>query len=78
MLSILKGGVIVNDNIQCRTTFEKRVYSVDEIVEILNVSRNSAYDLIKEGLFNTVRIGSAIRISKKSFDEWLDNKNSQK
>ena len=68
----------MNDNIQCRTTFEKRVYSVDEIVEILNVSRNSAYDLIKEGLFNTVRIGSAIRISKKSFDEWLDNKNSQK
>ena len=26
-----------------------------------------------EGHFKTVRIGSAIRISKKSFDEWLDN-----
>ena len=55
---------------------EKRVYSVDEIVEILNISKGSAYDLIKEGLFNTVRIGSAIRVSKKSFDEWLDNQKS--
>jgi excisionase family DNA binding protein len=69
----------MNDNIQCptisekRSYIEKRVYSVDEIAEILDISKNSAYDLIKEGLFNIVRIGSAIRISKKSFDEWLDN-----
>lgn len=64
----------MSDNMQCRKLSEKRVYSVDEIADILNISKGSAYDLIKEGLFNTVRIGSAIRISKKSFDEWLDNK----
>ena len=63
----------MGDNIQCRTTSEKRVYSVDEIAEILNISRGSSYELIKQGLFNTVRIGSAIRVSKKSFDEWLDS-----
>lgn len=68
----------MSDNMQCRTLSEKRVYSVDEIADILNISKGSAYDLIKEGLFNTVRIGSAIRVSKKSFDEWLDNKKSQK
>lgn len=27
---------------------------------------------VKEGHFKTVRIGTAIRISKKSFDEWLE------
>ena len=32
----------------------------------------SAYRLIKEGHFKTVRIGNAIRVSRKSFDEWLD------
>ena len=54
------------------STPAKRVYSVDEIAKILDISKGLAYELIKKGLFNTVRIGSAIRISKASFDEWLD------
>jgi len=33
----------------------------------------SAYTLVKLGHFKTVCIGTAIRISKKSFDEWLDS-----
>ena len=63
----------MNDKMQRGAAFEKRVYSVDEIADILNISKGSAYELIREGLFNTVRIGSAIRVSKKSFDEWLDS-----
>jgi len=51
---------------------EKRTYKVEEIAEILSIGRSSAYDLIHQGLFKTVKIGTAIRISKKSFDEWLD------
>ena len=56
---------------------EKRVYSVDEIAEILDISKGSAYELIREGLFRTVRIGSAIRVSRQSFDDWLDNHNQE-
>ena len=52
---------------------ENRTYRVEEIAKMLNIGRTSAYRLVKEGHFKTVRIGSAIRISKKSFDEWLDN-----
>ena len=55
---------------------EKRTYTVAEIQEILNIGRNAAYDLVKQNLFNIVKIGNSIRISKKSFDEWLDNCNS--
>ena len=51
---------------------EKRVYSVAEIQDILGIGRNSAYEVIKNGKFRVVRIGNQIRISKKSFDEWLD------
>ena len=50
----------------------KRTYTVDEIAQMLNIGRTTAYTLVKEGHFKTVRIGSAIRISKQSFDEWLD------
>ena len=52
---------------------ECRTYTVNEIARILGVSRTQAYRLVQEGLFKSVRIGNAIRISKRSFDEWLDS-----
>ena len=52
--------------------FDKRTYTVDEIQDILEISRSSASNLVKKNLFRSVRIGGHIRISKKSFDEWLD------
>ena len=51
---------------------EKRTYTVEEVADILDIGRTSAYALIKEGHFNVVRIGNKIRISKRSFDAWLD------
>ena len=53
---------------------ERRTYTVEEIAKILNIGRTAAYSLVKEGHFKVVRVGNAIRISKKSFDEWLDAK----
>lgn len=50
---------------------DKRVYSVQEIMSILEIGKSAAYDLVKRKLFRSVQIGSHIRISKKSFDEWL-------
>lgn len=54
--------------------FEKRTYTVPEIQDILGIGKNSAYSLVKSGAFRTVRIGGSIRVSKKSFDKWLDEK----
>lgn len=53
----------------------KRTYTVEEVAHILGIGRTSAYILVKEGHFKIVRIGNAIRISKRSFDEWLDSLN---
>ncbi len=50
----------------------KRTYTVEEIAELLGIGRTSAYALVKEGHFKVVRIGNAIRVSKRSFDAWLD------
>lgn len=54
-----------------------RTYTVADIVEMLGIGRSTAYKLVESGCFKTVRIGSAIRISKKSFDEWLEEQLSE-
>lgn len=52
---------------------DKRVYTVDEIMNILDIGKNAAYALVNSGAFHCVRVGGHYRISKKSFDKWLDN-----
>ena len=52
--------------------YEKRVYTVDEVQAILGVSKTSAYNLVKSGAFHCVKVGGQYRVSKKSFDAWLD------
>lgn len=52
--------------------YDKRVYTVDEIQDILCISKTTAYNLVKQQYFRCVKVGGRYRISKKSFDEWLD------
>ena len=52
---------------------ESRTYTVEDVAAMLNIGRTSAYMLVKEGHFKMVRIGNAIRISRKSFDAWLES-----
>lgn len=52
---------------------EKRTYTVEEIRNILGIGKNAAYALVAEKKFKSIRIGSSIRISKQSFDDWLNN-----
>ena len=58
-----------------KTLENKKTYTVMEIAEILGIGRTSAYNLVKENHFKVVKIGASIRVSKKSFDDWLDKLN---
>ena len=51
---------------------EKKVYTIPEIQDILGISVTTAYILASQNLFRCVKIGRHIRISKHSFDTWLD------
>ena len=62
-----------HDQRAVRKMSNKRVYTVEEIEAILGISKNTAYALVKSGEFHSVKIGGQYRISKKSFDDWLDN-----
>ena len=61
-------------NINTQANSEKRTYSVQEIADILQISRSMAYNLCKQSLFKTVKVGKYVRVSKPSFDEWLDTR----
>lgn len=52
---------------------EKRVYTVEEIMTILDICKNTAYALVTSNVFHSVKIGGHYRISKKSFDAWLES-----
>lgn len=56
-----------DDNMSTTLTDSKpkgnRTYRVEDIAELLDIGRTSAYNLVKEGHFKTVRIGTSIRIS---------------
>ena len=60
---------------QSKRVCEKRTYTVDEVAALLGISRTSAYVFHKRAEGKIVKIGVSIRISKKSFDEWLDQQN---
>jgi excisionase family DNA binding protein len=50
----------------------KRVYTVEDIQEILGVSKTTAYNLASSGEFRCIKVGGQYRVSKKSFDLWLE------
>ena len=56
-----------------------RCYTVQELQEILGVSRPTIYNLLKKKEFRWIQLdGGKYRISKKSFDDWLDNNEHDK
>lgn len=49
-------------------------YSVQDLCRILRISRPTVYSLLRKKQFSWVNIGGhKYRISRKSFDEWLNN-----
>ena len=55
-----------------RRTMEPKLKK--ELQKILGISRPTVYELLKKKEFRWIQIGTKYRISKKSFDEWLDQK----
>lgn len=67
----------MDGGVQKEHVLESRAYRVEDIARILGIGRSSAYALVKQGHFKTIRVGKSIRVSRKSFDNWFDNQNDQ-
>lgn len=51
------------------TAPNKKSYTVAEIRQILGISRPTAYKLINQNVFQSVRLNRGIRIVKSSFED---------
>lgn len=47
------------------------VVTVDDLMEMLHIGRNSAYMLLKTGVIKTIRIGKRYIIPKKSIISYI-------
>ena len=54
-------------------TPQSRTYTDNDIATILGVGHAKDYKLTNSGAFQTIRIGNMIRISRKSFEDWMIN-----
>lgn len=50
---------------------DRRYYTVDDLMDILGLSRPTVYGLLKKQEFRWHLVAGKYRISKKSFDNWF-------
>lgn len=51
---------------------EKLVYSVQEVAEMLDISRSHAYVLVRNGVIPTIMLGNKRAIPKEKFMKWFN------
>ena len=55
------------------TSAEAKCYTIEDLMIMLGVSRKSVNTLLERHVFRWFKIGTIYRISRKSFDEWMDS-----
>lgn len=56
---------------------EKKVYLASDIQKALGLGRTKTYEFLnevynqKEPVFRVIKVGTAVRVPKESFDKWL-------
>jgi len=52
------------------------VYTVNDIMDILNIGKNTAYDLMKQEGFPVIKIKTTYRVPKQAFHNWMNKFNT--
>lgn len=55
---------------------EKVMLGVKDIMVMLSIGRDRAYELIKSGEFHTIKLGRKYYVHKEVFDNWLKGINN--
>ncbi|MBQ1353987.1 MAG: helix-turn-helix domain-containing protein [Ruminococcus sp.] len=57
------------------TTYEQLplVLSIEQLMKVLSIGRNSAYDLVRCGQIQSIRVGNKIRIPKEAVVSFIQS-----
>lgn len=50
-----------------------RVYTLDEVADIMKVTKRTLYNYIKEGTLHAVKMGKYWRVSEESLQSFISN-----
>ena len=64
---------ISNESTMTRQENERKCCSLEEVMVMLDVCRNTLMKLIRGNEFPYLKLGGVYRIPKESFDRWLDS-----
>ena len=48
------------------------MYTVNDIANVLKISRSKAYNLVNSNGFPAIKIGTTIRVPKEEFEKWIN------
>lgn len=55
----------------------KEILKVEDLMEILRIGRNTAYNLMRSEDFPSKKIGRLWVVSRESFKDWLNNQSKK-
>lgn len=55
-----------------------KVYTIEELVEVLQVTRRTIYNYLKDGKLKAVKMGKYWRVTEKQLEEFLTPSNVKK
>ena len=70
-MTLLPSGSSVSSPVS--TAKDSRCYTVEDLMAMLILSRPTVCRLLKQNEFRWFKVGGAYRISKPSFDAWLND-----
>lgn len=53
-------------------TTDIKVYTLEEIAELLHITRRTLYTYVKEGKLKAVKVGKYWRVTEKNLQEFLE------
>ena len=64
--------MILNDIIDRKDKMKEKLLTINEIIEILKVSKLTIYRYIKAGKLSAYKVGRDYRIKQEDFDKFLE------
>ena len=56
----------------------KEALNAMEVAELLNITKNTVYELVKRGEIPAYKVGKKLRIDKSDVKEYIDNQKHKK